>query len=288
LAVRLSVVTPCRDAAAFVAEAVDSLAAQLPAGAEHIVVDGASGDGTLEILARYSHLTVVSRPDQSLYQALNDGVAMAGGEVIGFLNADDQYAPGVIAEALEEFDEDDEVDVVCGGSAVFADGRLAQWRRHVRDGGLWLPELMFGAAALNARFYRRRLVERVGGFDPRFGLAADRHWLLRLFCQRPHRVGFEHPVMHYRQHVGSATLAPGAASARPIVEAHVAIAEDLLRAPGLSPAERAQVRAWRAWERWRLATASARLPLALGNPLALPMALALKAQVRRETEIATG
>jgi len=62
---------------------------------EHIVMDGGSTDGTLELLASYPHLRVVSRPDQGLYDALNKGIALARGEIIAQLNTDDMFEPGI-------------------------------------------------------------------------------------------------------------------------------------------------------------------------------------------------
>ena len=77
------------DRAGTVGRAIESVLAQNHPAVEHIIVDGGSTDGTQEVLARYSHLRVLSGPDRNLYDAINKGVRLARGEVVGLLNSDD-------------------------------------------------------------------------------------------------------------------------------------------------------------------------------------------------------
>jgi glycosyltransferase involved in cell wall biosynthesis len=91
----ISVITPCLNSVAFIERCVENVAAQGCAEVEHIVMDGGSTDGTVEMLrtlaARHSHLRWVSEKDAGQSAAMNKGVAMAGGALVGFLNADDYY-----------------------------------------------------------------------------------------------------------------------------------------------------------------------------------------------------
>ena len=86
---RLSIITPTLNRAHFLEEAIESVRAQDFPDCEHLIVDGGSTDGTLEMLARHPHLRVVSEPDRGLYDALNKGLRLGSGEIVGLLNSDD-------------------------------------------------------------------------------------------------------------------------------------------------------------------------------------------------------
>src|SRR5689334_4267203 len=94
----LTVVTPCLNAASTLPEALASVPAHPEI--EHVVVDGGSTDGTTELLASAAGVRFVSEPDRWLSDAMNKGVAMATGEWIGWLNADDYYLPGALHRVL--------------------------------------------------------------------------------------------------------------------------------------------------------------------------------------------
>jgi len=100
----ISIVTPCLNAAATVGRTLDSVASQGYPGIEHIVVDGGSTDGTLELLAQFPEVKVVSEPDEGLSDAVNKGIALASGELVGWLNADDWYLPRTLAAVGEAAD----------------------------------------------------------------------------------------------------------------------------------------------------------------------------------------
>lgn len=118
----VSIVTPSLDQGRFIEDAIRSVMEQGYPRVEHIVVDGGSSDETLEILGRYPHLTWVSEPDDGQAAAINKGFRMAGGEIYGWLNADDFYLPGAIAAAVSVLRET--------GCALVHGG----WRRVEEDG----------------------------------------------------------------------------------------------------------------------------------------------------------
>ncbi len=92
--------------------AIESVLAQQYEPFEHIVMDGGSTDTTLEQLAAYPHLRVVSEPDHGLYDALNKGIALARGEIIAQLSSDDAFEPGIFSSIAEVFTQNPEVDAV--------------------------------------------------------------------------------------------------------------------------------------------------------------------------------
>ena len=161
----ISVITPCRNAATFIADAIDSVLAQDYPAFEHIVVDGASQDGTCDIVARYPHLRFSSEPDRGQSAAMNKGFARARGDVIVYLNADDYFEPGAFAAASRTLAAG--AEFVVGkvrilrndGSAVINDPKIEleqmlKW---------WQPD----AYAYNPTgyFYRRAIQEAVGPFN---------------------------------------------------------------------------------------------------------------------------
>jgi len=178
--VRISVVTVCRNAADTIGEALKSFFRQSHADKELLVIDGASTDGTLDVVNEFARdgLTVISEPDRGLYDAMNKGLAAFGGAAVGFLNADDRFhdqdSLAAVAAALETAD-------ICYADLDFVDAaRRAQvvrrWRSTPwRKGGFargWMPA--------HPTFYcRRGVVDQVGRFDLRYRLAADYDFMLR-------------------------------------------------------------------------------------------------------------
>jgi glycosyltransferase involved in cell wall biosynthesis len=107
--VRISIITPVLNKAAYVERCFDSVAEQSCADVEHIVVDGGSDDGTVNLIEKYAcrreGVTWISKPDQGQSDAMNRGIRMARGDVIGFLNADDYYESDVLTTVSDLFQE---------------------------------------------------------------------------------------------------------------------------------------------------------------------------------------
>src|SRR5512143_842563 len=113
----VSIVTPTLNQARFLRRTLDSVRAQTYPVSEHIVVDGGSTDGTLDILAREGErpaLQWTSGPDGGMYEAVNKGLAMASGEILGYLASDDVYLPWTIEAVVEAFAARPTVDIVFG------------------------------------------------------------------------------------------------------------------------------------------------------------------------------
>lgn len=235
-----SVITPSFNRASLIGEAIASVHAQEMPGVEHIVIDGGSKDGTLEVLAQFPHLRVVSEPDRGIYDALNKGFAMARGEIIALLNTDDCFVPGKFRQIAAAF-EDPTVQAVHAGSDIYEE--TPQGERVIRrfitaeEIDLSWENVTVGVGTINARFWRRSFFERLAPFDLRYRIASDRDLLIRAARLRPQAVLLEDIVYRYRLHGDSLTLHHGEPRYR---EEHLTMAKHYLKLPGLS----AEVRGW--------------------------------------------
>lgn len=202
-------------------EAAASVAAQNWPEVEQIVADGGSDDGTREMLAEFAFAQFLAGPDQGIYHGLNRALAQARGDIVGWLNSDDLYAPGAFEAAAAAFDADANLAAVCGGAQIETGD--APERRYAPDlvADLSPGALLVGPTLPNAWFFRREVLEKVGAFALDLGVAADSDFMLRFA-----RLGLPHSAAQaqfyrYRRHAGSATLSTEGASRR--------LREDMLR-----------------------------------------------------------
>jgi len=196
----LSIVTPAYNMARFLPDTLDSVAA-LQTPHEHLVIDGASEDGTVELLEGREdpHLIWISEPDSGQTEAVNKGLRRASGDLLAWLNADDFYVPDAVDRAVEHLEADPAVGAVYGGvNYVDEAGETFRtltpprfsWRRYLYL-GTWLttPTVIF----------RRELLERAGYLDQTWADAADYDFYLRLL--RGIRVDRrEEPLVNFRYH----------------------------------------------------------------------------------------
>jgi glycosyltransferase involved in cell wall biosynthesis len=244
-----SIVTPCLNRSQFIEEAIQSVVHQNHPNVEHIVMDGGSTNGTLEILRRHQHLRLVSEPDQGVYDALNKGIVLAKGEIIGHLNSDDFYEQNVFASVAKRFVEDPELDVVSGGAVVFeeqADGARRTIAQYLapRDVELSYHNITVGVSIINARFFRKRVYDRVGLFDTRYRIAADRDFLLRAAQARIKSEPLEGLVYHYRQHPGSLSISGQSLQRLKMASEYLSIAEGHSQTEGVSSEARRYCKLW--------------------------------------------
>lgn len=207
----ISIVTPCLNGRRFIEEAIQSVLDQDYPRIEHIIVDGGSTDGTLDVVSKYPHLRVISEPDRGLYDALNKGVRLSSGDIIGHLNCDDLYGKLMFGQVAEKFMAMPAADAVCGGVEVFEHGEgrerrvMAQYLTP-KDLELSLENATIGPCMTNARFMRRRVYERIGLYETRFRIAADREFVIRAALAGIESVGIPKVLYHYRAHSGSLTF----------------------------------------------------------------------------------
>jgi glycosyltransferase involved in cell wall biosynthesis len=153
---------------------------------EHIVIDGASTDGTTDLLRRYEptyQLRWSSQPDSGMYQAINLGLSRARGDIIAYLNSDDLYLPWAIEAVVEHFAGRPDADFVFGGAVDINEHSSRQSLNF---------QLPFDADYLRRRgflcqpavFWRRRVLEEEGPFDETLNYVADCDYWMRLADRR--------------------------------------------------------------------------------------------------------
>ena len=165
---RLSIVTPSFNQAQFIEETLQSVRSQKSSGLEHIVIDGASTDGTVEILKRYAstpgweHLRWISEPDHGQSDAINKGFRMATGEIIGWLNSDDVYQADSFARVSKAFAESPLVDFIYGDYLIIDEtGKTLVSKKEIDfDWEIMLCGLNY-IAQPNV-FFRSRVFEKLG------------------------------------------------------------------------------------------------------------------------------
>ena len=272
---RITIVTPCFNGARYIGEAIERLRRQAYPDLEHIVMDAGSSDGTLALLDGFPDIRVVSEPDEGAHDAMNKGIARARGEVIGFLNTDDLYPDGLLLAVGQAFAEDPALDVAVSGSIVFEDDERGRHvlvaRRYVEEDGFSLAELSFGAPGINGRFFRRRLFDRVGTFDNRYYIAAERHFLLSAALRGCAARNLGGVGIHYGLHKYSATINAERRQLEAITREHVRMSRELIaKTAGLA---RRRLLAWHTFEATKIAWARFRAGSA-GEALSLLIALA--------------
>jgi glycosyltransferase len=181
---KISVITAVYNRVATIGEALDSVRAQTWPDVEHVVIDGASTDGTLDQLqSRRNEIAVlISEPDQGIYDALNKGIARATGDVIGLMHSDDLYADeNVLADVAAAF-TDPQVDAVYGDLDYVAQDDTRRVIRRWRSGEYSPALLPRGWMPPHPTLYlRRQVIERWGVFDSSYRIAADYDAVLRYF-----------------------------------------------------------------------------------------------------------
>jgi len=151
-----------------------------------VVVDGASTDGTLQVLQSCldDRAILISESDQGIYDALNKGLALATGDVVGLMHSDDFYADDQVLYSVAKAFADPAVGAVYGDLEYVAKDDTRQVIRRWQSGEYHPRKLAWGWMPPHPTLYLRRgVIERWGGFDTRFRIAADYDAILRYFGQ---------------------------------------------------------------------------------------------------------
>lgn len=209
----ISIVTPCFNAESYIEEAIKSVRDQNYKNVEHIVVDGGSTDATVEILEQHPEIKYISEPDNGIYDALNKGLKLANGDLIGWLNADDEYAEGAFDHVTSAYKKNPSCDLIAGDCIVFTqeDGSEREAKRKKFSDPEALSEgyIYHNDTLLNGCFIKSELINQIGDFDDQLQIGGDREYLIRLANSKPQLVRLDTAVYRYRMHEDSLTYNQG-------------------------------------------------------------------------------
>lgn len=185
----VSIITPSYNQAQFLDSTIQSVLDQDYPHLEYIVIDGASTDGSREIIKKYADRLAwwVSEPDLGQTDAINKGFHRARGEILAWLNSDDTYEPGAVSEAVAFLEGHPEVGLVYGdtnfinqtGEVVGQFNAKQTSYQRLRRGGVYIPQ--------QASFFRSRVWQAVGPLDPSFYFAMDYDLWVRIAAIAPVR-----------------------------------------------------------------------------------------------------
>ena len=181
---KFSIITVSRNNANTIAQTITSLQTQQIHDVQHIFIDGASTDGTQSVIraaARPGDF-VISEPDRGIYDAMNKGLRLATGDVIGILNADDHYKDAAVLAKVAAAFEKSALQCVYGNVEFFDRRNPDRVTRRYNSGHFSPSRLALGLMPAHpATFYRRQVYERLGSFKADYKIAADFEFTIRAF-----------------------------------------------------------------------------------------------------------
>ena len=176
----VSIITVCYNAQDTIESTIKSVLGQTYKHIEYIIVDGMSTDNTMNIVNRYSDqiAVIISEPDKGIYDAMNKGILISKGDLIGILNADDLYFPDSIAEVINRYCSEEKVDVICGDIIYKNELIQKKYRLTCSD-----PKRLTYEMPVHhpATFISSSAYQRYGLYSLKYQVAADREFLLRLY-----------------------------------------------------------------------------------------------------------
>lgn len=190
---KVSIITSCFNREATISQAIESVLAQDYPNIEYIVIDGASKDHSLQIINQYKNKIslIISEPDRGMYEAINKGLKLATGDIVGLLHSDDFfYSKDIISQIVQKF-QTSEADFVYG-NGLFVDyentnkvirnwigGNYSKWK--VKHG--WLP--------LHPTCYiKKNCIDKLGLYDESYKIAADSDFLFRYLYEADIKVAY--------------------------------------------------------------------------------------------------
>lgn len=195
----ISVITPSFNMLPYLQRCAASVTDQEGGRFEHIVIDGGSTDGSVEWLANQDQTRSTSEKDNGMYDAINKGLKLAKGNILAYLNCDEQYLSGTLAFVKDYFARNPDVDMIFGDLLLIRpDGSLVAYRKGYRP--RWFYILTSHLYVLSCTmFFRRRIIEEGFFFDTLFRAAGDAEFVVRVL-----RSGFN--AKHIKRYFAAFTM----------------------------------------------------------------------------------
>lgn len=181
---KISIITVCYNSASTIEKTILSVVNQTYSDIEYIVVDGSSQDNTVEIVRKYQNNVTkcISEPDQGLYDAMNKGINIATGDLIGILNSDDTFNSNTVIEEIANFHKENDIDASVGNIIQHNEnGKILR----IYSSKNWKPEkLKIGFMPPHPSiFFKRQLFKKFGIYDLGFKIGADYELVTRFFLK---------------------------------------------------------------------------------------------------------
>lgn len=183
---KVSIITATYNSVSTIIDAIESVNNQTYENIEHIIIDGGSVDSTVNVVNKFGKRisTLISEPDKGIYDALNKGIALSTGDVIGFMHSDDIFASNTVVEKIVEEFEKNNTDSVYGDLDYVQKADLNKVVRKWVSGGFSLSKIKRGWMPPHPTFYMKREKYNLhGGFNLSYKIAADYDSILRYFWQ---------------------------------------------------------------------------------------------------------
>jgi glycosyltransferase involved in cell wall biosynthesis len=198
----ITIITVSYNSAATISDTIDSVLSQTYQDIEYIIIDGASSDGTIEIIRSYGSKIsrFITEPDRGIYDAINKGIAISTGDIVGIVNSDDVfYDRQVIGKVAESFMEND-IDAVYGDAIFVSPENTLRIVRYYSSGAFHPGRFRFGFMPAHPSFYvKRAFFEKLGLYKTDYKIAADFELLLRfLYVNRIRTKYIEMPFVSMR------------------------------------------------------------------------------------------
>jgi len=180
---RVSIITAALNAASHIERAIRSVAAQTYPLVEHVIIDGGSTDGTLQIIERCQDGIgyFISEPDRGIYDAMNKGIEAATGDVLFFLNADDRLCDDqVVEDAMSVFESAPDLEVVYGNLLWDLSGKLV---RKTQPSTVTRASLAAATVLHQTVFARKGVFEATDGFSEQYRVVSDYDWMMKVFIR---------------------------------------------------------------------------------------------------------
>ena len=211
---KVSIITVAFNSAATISDTIKSVLAQSYKNIEYLIIDGCSQDNTLDIIREYEphfqgRLRWISEKDRGIYDAMNKGITMASGDIVGILNSDDFFTTDNVIEQMVKAFDDKDVEATYGDIHFIRDGQPDKCVRYYSSKRFRPGWLRFGFMPAHPSFYaRREIFERAGLYKTDYKIGSDYEMMVRLF--------YKHHIKAVYQPIDMVTMRTGGLSTRGI------------------------------------------------------------------------